>query len=73
MRFNRENAFCCGGGGGLKSNFPQLSLEISKERVKQAEEVGANVLITSCPLCYLCLKEASKNIKVIEFSQLFKI
>lgn len=72
MEFNRENAFCCGGGGGLKSNFPELSREISKERIKQAEEVKANLLITSCPLCYICLKEASKKINVIEFSQLFE-
>jgi len=72
MEFNRENAFCCGGGGGLKSNFPELSREISKERIKQAEEVKVNLLITSCPLCYICLKEASKKINVIEFSQLFE-
>ncbi len=73
MEFNRENAFCCGGGGGLRSNFQKLSEEISKERIKQAEEVKANVLITACPLCYLCLKEASKDIKVMEFSQIFEL
>ncbi|MEM2181027.1 MAG: (Fe-S)-binding protein [Nitrososphaeria archaeon] len=72
MEFNRENAFCCGGGGGLKSNSPKLSEEISRERVKQAEIIKANILITSCPLCYLCLKEASKNIRIMEFSQIFK-
>lgn len=74
MKFTKENTFCCGGGGGVKSNFPELSLEISKERIEQAKEVGGKILITSCPLCYVCLKEASENkIEVLEFSQIFEI
>lgn len=73
MRFNKEKAFCCGGGGGLKGNFPELSEEIARERVKQATQTKVELLITSCPMCYLCLSDASKGkIEVREISQLFK-
>ncbi len=72
MEFSRELAFCCGGGGGTKSNYPELSEEISKERIKQAEKTKAEILITSCPMCFACLKEASKNIKVVELSELIQ-
>jgi len=75
MEFSRENAFCCGGGGGLKANYPDLSKEIAKERIIEALKTNAKVLFTSCPLCYTCLKEVSnalkKNIKVVEISSLF--
>jgi Fe-S oxidoreductase len=70
MEFFREQAFCCGGGGGLKSNYPLLAEEIAKERIKQAEKTNSEILITACPLCYFCLKEASKKIKVYEISEL---
>lgn len=70
MKFNREQSFCCGGGGGLRSNFPELAKEIAKDRIRQAEKTKAEILITSCPLCYACLKEAFEKpgIKVEEFS-----
>lgn len=71
MEFAREQSFCCGGGGGTKSNYPELTEEISKERIKQAKKTGAKILITPCPMCYACLKEVSKNIKVLELSELF--
>lgn len=70
MEFSKEKAFCCGGGGGVKSNYPELAEEIAKERINQAEKTDAKILITTCPLCYLCLEEASKKIQVFEVSEL---
>jgi Fe-S oxidoreductase len=69
MEFSREKSFCCGGGGGVKSNYPVLAEAMAKERIKQAEKTNAEILITACPLCYFCLKEAGKKIKVYEISQ----
>jgi Fe-S oxidoreductase len=71
MELNKLDSFCCGGGGGVKSNEPELANRIAKDRLNQAEKTGAKVLITSCPLCYLHLKENAKNIEVEELSQLF--
>jgi Fe-S oxidoreductase len=70
MKLNREKALCCGGGGGLRSNFLELSKEISRERIKDAESAGVEILITTCPMCYVCLKENSKKVRVLELSEL---
>jgi len=72
MALNRENAFCCGGGGGLKSNYPELSEEIAKMRVKHAKDVKADLIVTSCPMCFSCFDEVAKDskIKSVELSTL---
>ncbi|MFX1553930.1 MAG: (Fe-S)-binding protein [Promethearchaeota archaeon] len=51
MKRNKKNAWCCGAGGGVKSQFPELAIEISKERIREAVESGADILTTSCPFC----------------------
>jgi len=58
MKRNRNNAWCCGAGEGVKSQFPDLSINISKERVREAIETGARVLLTSCPFCVGNLQDA---------------
>ncbi|MFX1344537.1 MAG: (Fe-S)-binding protein [Promethearchaeota archaeon] len=58
MKRNRNHAWCCGAGGGVKSQFPELALDISKERLKEAIEAGANLLTTSCPFCIGNLNDA---------------
>ena len=71
MEMAREQALCCGGGGGARANYPELAKEMAKERIRQAEKTRAEILVTSCPLCFLQLKEAVENskIKVIELSE----
>ena len=71
MKLNKKNSFCCGGGGGVQSNEPELVNKIAQDRVKQAKKTGAKTLCTACPLCYLHLKENAKGIKVKELSELF--
>jgi len=56
MDRNREEARCCGAGGGVKTAFPDLAQKISSMRVEDAERTGADVLTTSCPFCYQSLK-----------------
>jgi len=51
MKRNRKNAWCCGAGGGVKSQFPDLALDIAKDRIKEAIDTGADILTTSCPFC----------------------
>ncbi len=58
MERSRENARCCGAGGGVKTAFPKLADDISGMRVADADEVGCEVLTTSCPFCYQSLKSA---------------
>ncbi len=56
MDRNREEARCCGAGGGVKTAFPDLAQKISSMRVEDAERTGADILTTSCPFCYQSLK-----------------
>jgi heterodisulfide reductase subunit D len=61
MKRNRNNAWCCGAGGGVKSQFPDLAIDISKERIIEAVETGAQLLVTSCPFCIGNLSDAWKQ------------
>lgn len=60
MERNRENARCCGSGGGLRSAFKELADSLALERLKEAESTGAGYLLTACPFCVYALKEAAK-------------
>ncbi|MFW9769035.1 MAG: (Fe-S)-binding protein [Candidatus Thorarchaeota archaeon] len=51
METNREAAMCCGAGGGLRSYDPALSKKIAAERVRNAVETGAEIIVTACPFC----------------------
>ena len=74
MRTIKENAKCCGAGGGVKKGFPKLALEIAKSRVQEAEETGTEDLVSICPFCYRNLSDAIKdmgsNIQVIDLMEL---
>ncbi len=74
MRLEREDAMCCGAGGGFKSAFNEMAEEIAAERVRQAVEVGAEVIATSCPFCQVNLnagaKRAGLDIKTVDITQI---
>ena len=61
---NRDNSLCCGAGGGVKSNFPELADAIARERLAQVEN---GRLCTACPLCYAHFKANANGVEVIEF------
>jgi Fe-S oxidoreductase len=62
MKTIKNNAKCCGAGGGVKKGFPELSLEIAKARIKEAEETGADFLVSICPFCFRNLSDAIKDL-----------
>ena len=71
MELNCNQSFCCGGGGGVQSNEPNVANKIAKDRIAMAKKTGAKTLVTPCPLCYLNLKNnAEGEIEVKEFSEL---
>ena len=73
MEKSRENSRCCGAGGGYKSAFGDFAVNIAAERIRDAEAVGAEILVTCCPFCVLNLTQGAKkigsNIKVMDLSQ----
>ncbi|MDD2644142.1 MAG: heterodisulfide reductase-related iron-sulfur binding cluster [Methanobacteriaceae archaeon] len=68
MKHNREDALCCGSGGGVKSAYNDMSNEIAKNRMKEAEESGAELLVTACPFCKLNLNDNS-DMEVLDLSE----
>lgn len=61
MPRNSETARCCGGGGGVRSAFPDLSGQIAGKRVEEAS--FADILVTTCPFCVNNLKMGKENSK----------
>lgn len=51
MERNREYAWCCGAGSGVKAAFPDFALWSARERLEEAEATGAQTLISCCPFC----------------------
>jgi heterodisulfide reductase subunit D len=58
----RENAWCCGSGGGVKSGYPDWAVEVSVERVKEAEQLGVEAILSACPFCERNLTDAINKI-----------
>jgi glycolate oxidase len=59
---NRDRALCCGGGGGLKGFQNEMSLDIAYERIKQADAVGAEIVVSGCPTCMDNLAQAARRL-----------
>jgi Fe-S oxidoreductase len=74
MKTNRVGAMCCGAGGGVRKGFPELSMDMAKSRVKEAEETGAEYLVSTCPFCYRNLYDAiedlNSNLKMTDLVEL---
>ena len=47
---------CCGFGGSFSVDFPEISAELLKRKLANAEATGAEVLVTDCPGCVLQLR-----------------
>jgi heterodisulfide reductase subunit D len=73
MTRNRENARCCGYGGGVASADKELAQKMSDTRVNDAIETGAEILTSACPFCTFSLREAAErnktNIEVIDLTE----
>ena len=51
MTRHAENAFCCGGGGGVPQAFPDFALWTARERLGEAKSTGAEAVVSCCPWC----------------------
>jgi len=59
MADSREKSLCCGGGGGRIWMETPKEERFSDLRVRQAVDVGAEVLVTSCPYCITNFTDSS--------------
>lgn len=47
----KENAWCCGAGRGARDAFRDFALWAARERLDEANEVGAEAIVSACPWC----------------------
>jgi Fe-S oxidoreductase len=58
---NRENSLCCEGGGGrMWIEIEDAPDRLANIRVRDAVEMGADVIAVACPFCLLTLEDAVK-------------
>jgi heterodisulfide reductase subunit D len=76
MPRTRENAWCCGSGGGVKSGYGDWSVEVANERIKEAEKRGVEAIVSACPFCWRNLDDAinkyNSNLKMYDVIQLVR-
>jgi len=70
MADSRKNSLCCGGGGGRIWMDTPKSERFSDLRLKQANAVGAEMLVTACPYCITNFEESRLN---LEFEDVLEI
>jgi Fe-S oxidoreductase len=73
MFFNRQNARCCGAGGGLAATNLNLMLKAGQTVVDLALDVSAEILITACPTCktsFSCHTDRPDGLETLDITEL---
>ncbi|MDL2260732.1 (Fe-S)-binding protein [Methanimicrococcus sp. OttesenSCG-928-J09] len=65
----REKSRCCGGGGGVRSGYNDLSLAMAKRRLEDVP-AGIDYIVTTCPLCLRNLRDAGGDVPAIDLIEL---
>lgn len=70
MDHAKELSRCCGGGGGVRSAYPEVSAGMASTRMDEAE--GDDVVVSSCPFCVnnLLLGKGDRDVEVLDITQL---
>jgi fumarate reductase (CoM/CoB) subunit B len=69
IKNTKEDSRCCGGGGGVRIGYSDISIKLARNRLEDVPE-GVDYLVTSCPLCVRNLKDAGGDIEVIDIVEL---
>lgn len=74
MERNRDNAWCCGAGGGVDLAFNDFALWTAGERLEEAKATGAEAIVSCCPSCKEILSRAAQQrketIKVYDITEI---
>jgi heterodisulfide reductase subunit D len=61
MTRNQRWAWCCGGGGGVPEAYPELAQWNAEDRMREANETGAELVLTSSALCQRSFAACSRT------------
>jgi heterodisulfide reductase subunit D len=64
MPSHGENAMCCGGGGDVEISDRQVTGEVGVQRMQQAQETGAEVVVSACQQCKRTLLTGARQAKI---------
>jgi heterodisulfide reductase subunit D len=64
MKDHREYALCCGGGGDVEMADAEVAQAVGRRRILQAQDTGAELIITACQQCKRTLLGAARKEKV---------
>jgi len=64
MHSNRERSLCCGGGGGGAWSVYSSGQSFGVLRIREALNIGAEVIATACPYCIRMLNDAVRTLGV---------
>jgi Fe-S oxidoreductase len=72
MTRNRYNSWCCGAGGGVRSEFKDFSSFAANERIEEAKDTNTEAIVSCCPFCLNQFKANIQNdeIKTFDLSEL---
>jgi len=60
---SRERSLCCEGGGGkMWVESTSTKERLADVRIRDAKELGADIVAAACPFCVLTLEDAMKNL-----------
>jgi Fe-S oxidoreductase len=60
MERHRENAWCCGAGGGVKFAYPDFALWTSRKRLEEVKATEVDTVVTCCPFCEENFRDANE-------------
>ena len=66
FQWNRENSYCCGGGGNVPLTSPTTAAAISGKRRAEFANTKAQAIATACPSCEAMLRLAGADIQVVD-------
>jgi Fe-S oxidoreductase len=65
----RDNSLCCGAGGGVIVNRPDLAKKYADNRWQEIKATGAQTLLTACVFCNANLRQAKpKNVAMMDIT-----
>jgi Fe-S oxidoreductase len=47
----KDQSWCCGGGGGVRTAFMDFAQKTATKRIEEARKTGAEAIVTACPFC----------------------
>ncbi len=76
MKRNRQDAMCCGAGGGMMWMEETQGKRVNVERTEQALQLGPTTIGSNCPYCLTMLgdgikaKEAEEQVKALDIAEI---